>query len=125
LYFTKKNDIQLGVLDISSSAPKVGDEIAVLSNIENGRHTPNFGKVLSYEKIEHKNTGSEANDTNYNMMVHSASTDRSVTGRPILDMSLRLVGIQCGTLTDKEVSFENNHVIPWDAIKKYIDAYGV
>ena len=125
LYFTKNSDAELGVMDISSSRPKVGDEIAVLSNLENGRHTPNFGSVLAYEKIEHKNTGSEAQNMIYDMMIHSAVTDKSVTGRPIIDMSLRLVGIQCGTLTDQEVTFENNHVIPWDVIKKYIDAYGV
>lgn len=125
LYFSKDESVELGVIDISTVKPAVEDEIVVLSSLQDGRNTPNFGKVLSYEKIEHKNSGSEAQDVHFDMMVHNANTDRSVTGRPVLDMSLRLVGIQCGTLTDEEVSFENNHVISWETIKKYIDAYGM
>jgi hypothetical protein len=80
---------------------------------------------LNFEKVKHHNTGSRAGDMIYEMMIHDAKTDRSVTGRPMLDMNLNLVGIQCGTLTDKDVDIENSHVIPWSVIKKYIDAYGI
>lgn len=124
LYFAKNPDFVLDVVDLSKTAPKIGDDIATVTLI-NGIYYPHFGKVMGFETIKHKDSGSQAGDINYNMMVHNGQTDRNVTGRPILDMNLNLIGIQCGTLTDGEVSFDNPHAIPWSVIEKYISAYGM
>ena len=124
LYFEKNSDFPIDVVELSDKTPSLNDDIASVTLL-NGIYYPHFGKVLGFEIIKHKNSGSNANDNNYEMMVHNSRADREVTGRPVFDMNLKLVGIQCGTLTNDEVSFENPHVIPWSVIKKYIDAYGL
>ena len=124
LYFEKGEKV-LFPTDISGAQPGVSDKIAIVNYNEDGLLHPDFGEVLAYEHIVHSSIGSEAGDIRFNMMVHNAKTDIKITGRPVFNMNLELVGIQCGTISDKDVEYENSHVIPLEAIKKYIDAYGL
>ena len=86
--------------------------------------SPTFGEVLAFEKITHEDIGSAAHDVTFDMMVHDVQTDARISGRPMFNMNLELVGLQCGTLTKEEVELESKHVIPWEAIQKYVSTYG-
>ena len=112
------------VSQLSAASPVVGDEIAIARYFNGSGYYPYFGNVISFEKIEHRDISSSAHDVNFDMMVHDAETDVRVSGRPIFNMNMELVGIQCGTLTKEEIELENHHVIPWDAIQKYLNAHG-
>lgn len=124
LYFEKGEKI-LSPISISATQPDVSDKIAIVNYYESGSSFPDFGDVLAYEHITHSLIGSEAGDIRLDMMVHNAMTDVKITGRPVFNMDLELVGIQCGTISDSAVDYENSHVIPLEAIEKYIDAYGL
>lgn len=119
----EKNNALL-VNQLASASPVVGDEIAIARYFEGSGYYPYFGKVLGFEKIAHGDSGSSAHDVNFNMMIHDVETDVRISGRPVFNMNMDLVGIQCGTLTKEDVDIENNHVIPWDAIQKYMNTYG-
>lgn len=124
LYFEKGKQV-LSTMPISHVRPEISDKIAIVNYGENGYSMPDFGNVLAYEHITHSLIGSQAGDIRLDMMVHDAMTDIKISGRPVLNMSLELVGIQCGTLSDSTVDYENSHVIPLEAIEKYIAAYGL
>ena len=124
LYFEKGEQV-LSTIPISHVSPEVSDKIAIANYSDDGTSIPNFGNVLAYEHITHSVIGSEAGDIRLDMMVHDAVTDIKISGRPVFNMSLELVGIQCGTLSDIAVDYENSHVIPLEAIEKYIAAYGL
>lgn len=122
LSFEKKS--ALLVSKLAGASPVVGAEIAIASDVDGNGYSPQFGNVLGFEKITHKDSDSSAHDVSFDMMLHDAKTDITVSGRPLFNMNIELVGIQCGTLNAEAVGLENNHVIPWDAIQKYINTYG-
>lgn len=113
------------VVPLASSSPMIGDDIAMSNWNENDEYQLHFGKVLSFERIEHNGSGSLARDVSYDMLVHSAESDVRVSGRPMFNMNFELVGIQCGTLTDEKIELDKNHVIPWATIQKYMNSYGI
>lgn len=109
---------------VAQENPQVGDEIAIARYFEESGYHPCFGKVLSYEKVVHGDIDTSAHDIGFNMMIHNADTDVRVSGRPMFNMNMELVGIQCGTLTESEIELASNHVIPLEVIRKYIKNYG-
>lgn len=123
LYF-EKGERMLEVAPMANVPPKIGENIAIASFTERGV-APSFGEVLTYERILHSDIGSNAGDIRFDMMVHNAQTDVKISGRPVFSMELGLVGIQCGTLSEEAVEYENSHVIPLEAIRKYLDTYGL
>jgi len=123
LQFEKTNSLL--VVQLSSTAPKVNDEVGMARYFDGSGYYPYFGKITAFEKITHEESVSSAHDVSFDMMVHDVQTDVRVSGRPMFNMNLELVGLQCGTITKDEVELENKHVIPWEAIKKYIDTYGI
>ena len=124
IYF-EKGDQVLPTMPISHVTPEISEKIAIVNYNDVGASVPNFGNILAYEHITHSLIGSQAGDIRHDMMVHDAVTDIKISGRPVFNMSLELVGIQCGTISDSAVDYENSHVIPLEAIEKYIDAYGL
>ena len=112
------------VCKLASAAPAVREEIAIVKNIATSGYSPCFGKVLSYDKVEHGEIDGSAHDINYVMMIHDVDTDVRISGRPVFNMNLELVGIQCGTLTKEEIEIERKHAIPFETIQKYIATYG-
>lgn len=122
LRFEKNNSLL--VAQLSPVAPKVGNEVGMARYFDGSGYYPYFGKILSFEKISHEDIGSAAHDITFDMLVHDVQTDGRISGRPMFNMNLELIGLQCGTLTKDEVELESKHVIPWDAIKKYIDTHG-
>lgn len=123
LYF-EKGEHPLSVAAIANVAPAVGDDIAI-ADISEEKVIPNFGSVLSYERIYHGEIGSNAENIRFDMMVHDAKTDVRISGRPVYSMELGLVGLQCGTLSQETAEYENSHVIPLEAIRKYLESYGL
>lgn len=123
LYF-EKGDQPLVAVELAKNAPEVEEYIAI-ADISEEKIIPNFGTVLSYERIYHGDIGSSAENIRFDMMVHDAVTDVKISGRPVYSMDLGLVGIQCGTLSEEAVEYENSHVIPFDAIRKYLEVYGL
>ena len=112
------------VSKLASKSPAVGDEVAIVGYSNVFGHMPGFGKVLSFEKIEHQGMSTAAHDVSFDMMIHDAPTDLRVSGRPIFNLNLEFVGIQCGTLTEETAEIEKQHVIPFGTIQKYINTYG-
>lgn len=121
--FEKTNSLL--VAQLSSSSPKVNDEVGMARYFEGSGYYPYFGKLISFERISHEDLGSSAHDITFDMIVHDVQTDVRISGRPMFNMNLELIGIQCGTLTKDELDLESKHVIPWEAIKKYKDTYGI
>ncbi len=123
LYF-EKGAYPLGVAAIANVVPSVGEDI-VVAEVVGGVAAPNFGKVISYDRIIHSKLETNAEDIKYNMMVHNARTDLRVSGRPVFGTTLGLVGLQCGTLTEQAVENNSSHAIPLEAIRKYLEVYGL
>ena len=123
LYFEKGRELL--VSSIAKKPPEIGTEISIAKHAEEDGYYACFGRVLRYEQIAHENIDTNAHDIRFDMMIHDVDTDERVSGRPVFNLDLELVGIQCGTLKSDSVEVEHKHVITIEAIKKYIEAYGI
>ena len=123
LRFEKSNSLLVALL--AEKSPTAGEEVAIAKYFDGSGYYPYFGKVLSYEKVEHEKLDSAAHDVSFDMMLHNVDTDIRISGRPMFNMKFELVGLQCGSLTKEEIAIDKKHVIPIDAILKYINSYGI
>lgn len=112
----------LCVVDLAESDPEVGEEVIALSSSNHLINMVTFGSVMEYETVKlYDDKGNDITRIKFPVIRHSAPVYSGSSGCAILNLDMKLVGINFGGSTYKEDgSFYCGYAVSISHIRKYL-----
>ncbi|GAU76248.1 trypsin-like peptidase domain-containing protein [Fusibacter sp. 3D3] len=109
------------VLPIASESPRGGETVVSMSNVHKARNVITIGKIKHGERIKF---GDDLANTEYPMVLHTASCSVGSSGSALLNQNLEIVGIQLGGNENILRRFISGMMMPSDRILEFLSESG-
>ena len=118
----KGADDTLLKIELAERDAHVGSDIISLGYPAGQANAVTFGEILKYHKVTLQNMKEYMSNVTFDVAKHSARIVGGSSGGPLLDPSLRIVGINFASeMTDEQ--FELGSAIPLSKINEFLDKY--
>ena len=102
---------ELKVMELSNENPKVNDEVIAIGQPQGQLNSISIGNIRNYVNIS---------SVNYKVIYHSAWIDHGNSGGMLLDINLKVVGINTWGGSNNSYSNHESLASPVDKIKEFL-----
>jgi serine protease Do len=113
-----KSSTTLVVLEFEKENPKTNDEVFALGQPHNQRNTITIGKVLGYNSHQLKDNVDST--VNFGVLEHSAPMSSGNSGGVLLNVKLKIIGINYASVLDKNGGYMYGLAIPITKVIEFI-----
>lgn len=116
-----QDDYDLGVIEIANSNPQAHEEVIAIGQPEGQNNAITYGAVEDYvDAPSISNASASESNVKFEVIKHSAYIASGSSGGALLDLDLKLVGINyCGS-TDENKEFLSAYTVPIQKVKEFL-----